>query len=80
MIICRCDGCGKEVPAISNGRELIKPQGWLERKNIVQQLGDPLFVHACSKECIDKIEAKLKTGELRDMQVGISNINKKPKN
>ncbi len=66
MIFCKCDGCGKEAMAASNRRELLKPTGWLERRNIVENQGDPIFLHACSKTCIEKIEEKLKTGELRN--------------
>lgn len=60
MIICKCDGCGKEVPAASNGKEFFRPEGWMEKTNYPKVFTDePLYLHACSMACIDTIELNL---------------------
>lgn len=57
MMYCKCDGCGKEAMAESANGKWFKPRSWYERT----PLGEPTTtMQACSRECIDKIEAKRK--------------------
>lgn len=47
-----CDGCLTRMPALDNGRDYIKPDGWYKRAD-----KDGIQV-ACSRECIEKIAEK----------------------
>ena len=51
---CKCDGCGKEALAESNGRNWFKPSTWFERT----PEGENVPIQACSRKCIETIESK----------------------
>jgi len=53
MMYCKCDGCGKELPAAHNGHYWSKPVQWFER--LPEKETTP--IHACSRECIERVEA-----------------------
>ena len=48
-MIAICDGCGEQLPAMSNGHDWFKPRSWYERSD-----KDGIQI-ACSRECIEKI-------------------------
>lgn len=52
MMLCQCDGCGKTVPCPDG----FKPPPWFERT----PPGERRPIHACSRECIAKVEEKRK--------------------
>lgn len=53
---CKCDGCGNELPAFANGMNWFKPNNWFERL----PEGEKTPIQACSRKCIDQIEAARK--------------------
>lgn len=53
MMYAKCDGCGKEAPAIHNGQDWFKPRSWFERTTD----DGKEMLQACSRECIQKIHA-----------------------
>lgn len=53
MMYCKCDGCGKELPAENNGSVWFKPYDWFERI----PLGEKTPIQACSRKCIEQVEA-----------------------
>lgn len=54
MMYAKCDGCGKEARAFSNGREWFKPSDWFERTPD----GERTPIQACSRRCIEAVEEK----------------------
>ena len=56
MMYAKCDGCGKMVEAENNGRDWFKPELWYERS----PEGEHTLIQACSRECIELVEAKRK--------------------
>lgn len=56
MTYCKCDGCGREAPAASNGISWFKPSSWFERT----PKGEDTPLQACSRACIQKIEQQRK--------------------
>ena len=53
---CKCDGCGKEAPAESYPSGWCKPSLWFQRT----PEGETTPLIACSRACIDAVEAKRK--------------------
>lgn len=56
MMFCKCDGCGKEERAFSNGHNWFKPWDWFERT----PEGEKTPIQACSRQCIELVEQKRK--------------------
>jgi hypothetical protein len=54
MMYCKCDGCGVEAPAETNGRNWFKPSKWFERL----PEGENVPLQVCSRKCIELVEAK----------------------
>ena len=54
MMFCKCDGCGKEAPAITNGIDWFKPSSWYSRT----PAGEKVAIQACSRRCIETVERK----------------------
>lgn len=55
-MIAECDGCGEQMQANHGGMHWIKPYTWYERK----PEGEDKPIMACSRECIQKVEARRK--------------------
>lgn len=59
MMICHCDGCGKEAPAVFTGKEWLKPAGWFEKPTTFtpnRTADTPRVIQVCSLVCVDKAE------------------------
>lgn len=52
-MIAICDGCGRQEPADTNGRDWFKPHVWYAKSG---DNGKPLM--ACSRDCMNTIVAK----------------------
>lgn len=64
-MIAKCDGCGKEQPASTNGRDWFKPWSWFERT----PEGEDAPIMACSRECIQRVESERAKGGKESMTV-----------
>lgn len=71
MVICKCDGCDKEAPAVFVGDHWIKPSGWFQRDVSAQRhtyggvddsgfFKAPTVIIICSKECASLVVDKFK--------------------
>lgn len=58
MMICKCDGCGKEQSAMFANYYWFKPHNWFERTPIGE-----IAIQACSRECIEAVEQQRKAEE-----------------
>jgi len=58
MMYCKCDLCGKEEPAFSNGREWFKPNRWFERQVPAAGSTPTHMVQYCSTDCLEKGESE----------------------